>query len=120
MRIKQNNDDDDDDDDDADADDDDGRQKTSRIFLEPSDLRRSTLGQGRAPWGCLARSVKCPDSKIGPDESGNSGKCVHQQYLEDHPSKWLVTIVIVSPISRVVPLQNGLFMAYEWGLLTTY
>ena len=39
-----------------------------------SDLRRSTLGQGRAPWGCLARSVNCTDSKIGPDESGNSGE----------------------------------------------
>ena len=44
-------------------------------------------------------------------------------YLEDHPSgcKWLITMVIVSPLSRVVgPLPNGLFMAYTWGLLTTY
>ena len=43
--------------------------------------------------------------------------------MEDHPSgcKWLITMVIVSPISRVVgPLPNGLFMAYKWGLLTTY
>ena len=30
-------------------------------------------------------------------------------------------MVIVSPLSRVVgPLTNGLFMAYKWGLLTTY
>ena len=35
-------------------------------------------------------------------------------------SKWLITMVIVSPLSRVVPLPNGLFMAYKWGLLTTY
>ena len=43
-------------------------------------------------------------------------------YLEDHPrtGKWLITMVIVSPLSRVVPLTNGRFMAYKWGLLTTY
>ena len=29
-------------------------------------------------------------------------------------------MVIVSPLSRVIPLTNGLFMAYKWGLLTTY
>ena len=35
-------------------------------------------------------------------------------YLEDHPRtcKWLVTMVIVSPLSRIVgPVPNGLFMA---------
>ena len=33
---------------------------------------------------------------------------------------WLITMVIVSPLSRVVgPLPNGLFMAYKWWLLTT-
>ena len=36
-------------------------------------------------------------------------------------SKWLVTMVIVSPLSMLVPLLNGLFMAYTWGaILTTY
>ena len=35
--------------------------------------------------------------------------------------KWLITMVIVSPLSRVVgPLPNGLSMAYEWGFLITY
>ena len=43
--------------------------------------------------------------------------------LEDRAMtrKWLVTMVIASPLSRVVgPLINGLFMAYKWGLLITY
>ena len=42
-------------------------------------------------------------------------------YLEDHPRtcKWLITMVIVSPRTGVVPLPNG-FMAYKPGLLTTY
>ncbi len=30
-------------------------------------------------------------------------------------SKWLITIVSKSPKDRVVPLPNGLFMAYKWG-----
>ena len=35
--------------------------------------------------------------------------------------KWLITMVIVSPLSGVVgPLPNGKKMAYKWGLLTTY
>ena len=35
--------------------------------------------------------------------------------------KWLITMVIASPLSRVVgPLPNGRFMAYKRGLLTTY
>ena len=31
-------------------------------------------------------------------------------YLEDHPRyrKWLITMVIVSPLSGVIPLPNGL------------
>ena len=33
--------------------------------------------------------------------------------------KWSVTMVILSPLTGVVPLPNGRFMAYEWGL-TTY
>ena len=44
-------------------------------------------------------------------------------YLEDHPRtcKWLITMVIVSLISRVVgPLPNGLFMTHKRGLPTTY
>ena len=43
-------------------------------------------------------------------------------YLEDHPRtcKWLITLVSKPPKDRVVPLTNGLFMAYKWGLLTTY
>ena len=33
-----------------------------------------------------------------------------EYYLEDHPRtcKWLITMVIVSPLSRVVPLTNSL------------
>ena len=43
------------------------------------------------------------------------------KYLEDHPlSKWLVTMVIVSPSSGVAPLPNGLNLANKWWLLTTY
>ena len=29
-------------------------------------------------------------------------------------SKWLITMVIVSPLNGVIPLINGLFMAYKW------
>ena len=38
--------------------------------------------------------------------------------LEDHPMtcKWLITMVIVGPLSRVMgPLPHGLSMAYKWG-----
>ena len=35
-------------------------------------------------------------------------------------SKWLITMVSKSPKNRVIPLPNGRFMAYKWGLLTTY
>ena len=38
-----------------------------------------------------------------------------QEYLEDHPRtcKWLITMVIVSPLNGVVgPLPNGLSLAY--------
>ena len=38
--------------------------------------------------------------------------------------KWLITMVHgdrFRPLNGVVgPLPNGLFMAYKWGLLTTY
>ena len=34
--------------------------------------------------------------------------------------QWLITMVIVSPLNGVMPLINGLFMAYKWRLLTTY
>ena len=30
-------------------------------------------------------------------------------------SKWLITTVIVSPLIGIIPLPNGLFMAYKWG-----
>ena len=30
-------------------------------------------------------------------------------------TKWLVTMVNFRPLSRVVPLPNGLFMACKWG-----
>ncbi len=45
-----------------------------------------------------------------------------QPYLEDHPMtcKWLITIVSKSPIPGVMPLENGLFMAYKWGLLSSH
>ena len=37
-------------------------------------------------------------------------------YLEDHPiSKCLIAKVSKSPIPGVIPLANGLFMAYKWG-----
>ena len=46
------------------------------------------------------------------------------RYLEDHPMtcKWLITMVIASPLNGVVgPLPNALFMAYKYGvILTTY
>ena len=43
-------------------------------------------------------------------------------YLEDHPRtrKWLITMVIVSPLNGVIPLPHGLMLAYKQGLLTTY
>ena len=46
-----------------------------------------------------------------------SWKWLAGTYLEDHPMtcKWLITMVIVSPLSRVVPLISGLFMAYKWA-----
>ena len=31
-------------------------------------------------------------------------------------SKWLITMVIVSPLTGVIPLPNDNFMAYKWGL----
>ena len=34
--------------------------------------------------------------------------------------KWLITMVIVGPLSRVAPFPNGLFMAYKWGLVTNH
>ena len=33
--------------------------------------------------------------------------------------QWLITMVS-KPLSCVVPLPNGLFMAYKWWLLATY
>ena len=36
-------------------------------------------------------------------------------------SKWLITMDSKSPKDRVIPIPNGLFMAYKWGMiLTTY
>ena len=32
-------------------------------------------------------------------------------------SKWFITMVIVSPLTGVVPFTNGLSMAYKWGIL---
>ena len=41
--------------------------------------------------------------------------------LQNEQAKWLITMVIVSPLNGVMgPLPNGLFMACKWGLLTTY
>ena len=77
-------------------------------------------GKGGLRGGASRGPRSVPTQKLDLTSLETQGKCVHQQYLEDHPSKWLVTMVIVSPINRVVPLQNDLFMAYEWGLLTTY
>jgi len=34
--------------------------------------------------------------------------------------KWLISMVIASPFTGVIPLPNGRFMAYNWELLTTF
>ena len=34
--------------------------------------------------------------------------------------KWLITMVSCCPLNGVIPLRNGLSMAYQWRLLTTY
>ena len=34
--------------------------------------------------------------------------------------KWLITMVSKFPKDRDVPLTNGRFMAYKWGLPATY
>ena len=34
--------------------------------------------------------------------------------------KWLITMVIVSPLTGVVSLPNDLFMVYKWELPATY
>ena len=48
-------------------------------------------------------------------ETGWKLGCSPIQYLEDHPRtcKWLIAMVIVSPLTGVIPLINGLFMAYK-------
>ena len=42
---------------------------------------------------------------------------VYPLHLEDHPMtcKWFITTVIVSLLTGVVPLPNGLSIAYKWG-----
>ena len=42
---------------------------------------------------------------------------LYQAYLEDHPTtrNWLIAMDSKSPIPGVVPLPNGLFMAYTSG-----
>ena len=70
-------------------------------------------------------------SLLGFDSCSPGSKCFfflggaypsYDHYLEDHPRtcKWLITMVIVSPLSAVVSLPNGRFMACKWCLLTTY
>ena len=50
-----------------------------------------------------------------PRNTKDAGIFQGTSYLEDHPMtfKWLVTMVIVSPLYGVIPLINGLFMAYK-------
>ena len=46
-------------------------------------------------------------------------KCYWQKYLKDHPRTcdWLITRpCLISPLSGVIPLPNGHFMAETWGV----
>ena len=69
---------------------------------QPAHLWHDTL----AMLWCLRiqkqRIQRWPGQRLGT----NLGAC----YLEDHPSgcKWLITMVIVSPLNGVIPLINGL------------
>ena len=75
---------------------------------------------GRIWDECLVCQVSNPQPAVSNPQHLYQG--VHGTCLEDHPRtcKWLVTMVIVSPLNVVIPLTNGFSMAYKWGLLTTY
>ena len=47
---------------------------------------------------------------------GSLGKGTTSTWRIIPVSKWLITMVIVSPLNGVIPLINALFMAYKWGL----
>ena len=86
---------------------DDPLQKLGHPTMEA--LREVSLGSSHPARNC-------------DKNNGFYGIHVGNIYLEDHPMtrKWLITMVIVSPLTGVSPLPNGLFMAYKWGLRTTY
>ena len=55
-------------------------------------------------------------------ERNGSGACAIDPFIKVQSlptwriipfSKWLITMVIVSPLTGVIPLINGLFMAYK-------
>ena len=71
-----------------------------------------------------------PNVKLGPESSTQVGagsiflgEFVRSEeglqkhpYLEDHPRtcKWLISMVIISPLAGVLPFPNGHSMAYKW------
>ena len=57
---------------------------------------------GRGPWSSKRNLKRCSTWRIIPF------------------SRWLITMVSFRPPSRDVPLPSGRFMAYKWGLLTSY
>ena len=100
-------------------------KKNGKNTLDGSEIRLSTT------WD-VNKWDKLPTS---------TGDVFHQQYISQgiaiwiksvscfqawriipgRTDTWLITMVIVSPLSRVVgPLPNGLFMPYKWELLTIY
>ena len=70
----------------------------------------------------IGREKNLTRHDANPEVGSSNPKGSTNPYLEDHPRtcKWLRTMVIVSPLTGVIPLINGLFMAYKWRLLTTY
>ena len=72
------------------------------------------LGRNKKPggffFGAPKRGPKYPTNPPKPASQlpllGGSGPMIY---------KWLVTMVIISPLSRVVLLPNGLSMAFKWG-----
>ena len=70
------------------------------------------FGQGAK----LTHSDELRGSHVGCDRSQQDCQ-VDGVYLEDHPMtrKCLITMVIVSPLGRLIPFPNGLFMVYNWG-----
>ena len=94
------------------------------------DLPTALGGQGHEATGDVAEALEgfgrmegapiyCGDSLIShyiKDSLLNNRDSMESTRRIIPVSKWLITMVIVSPLSRVVgPLPNGRFMAYKWG-----